>query len=133
MILLLLLNCTLFKHPGSECDLTVIVMNDHRNRPIATDENFFWQNTKFLDTLCINSTRLYQFVEERRKTLTEYPGGYQFTVSAAILVKTGQVKDTLYTDSFFRSWKINGKNYDDNVGDFRKMFGNLFLFHYAKQ
>jgi len=119
-----------FQQSNSKRSVRIVLMNDVKSRPIATDIIFFWTNKAFLDTIDLNSERFYSFVKDRINLLNREKFDYNFTVSAAVLLNDNHKIDTFYTDQFFRNWKIQGKCYSDSTGELRKMFGNLFLFQY---
>jgi hypothetical protein len=122
---------TSFK-PTKTKEIRVIVMNDPKERPIATYEDFFWYNRAFHDSVILKSDRLIKFVKKRLSQLQK-DSIINIPVHSALIIKSGTSTDTLYSDFFFRNWKIKGQFYTDTVGDLKQMFGNFFLSKYESE
>jgi hypothetical protein len=117
------------KNPPDEV-VRVIIMNDLKSRPIATNESFFWSNKKSHDEIEMKGAGINSIILDRLTKLSKQKENYDFPIASAVIINN---RDTLYADVFFRNWRRQQVCYFDSSGDLRKIFGNFALIQHQKK
>lgn len=113
-----------------------VILFDHREatQPIPNSIEGFWSNQSQFDTIIIEGGWIIKKLEKEidyfksvgRKSILNKT----FNVNNAVIRYDGAMPvDTLYTDQFFRFWKIKEALYQDKKEYFNKRFA-VFSYKY---